>query len=84
LGATIHYLAVEEAKHEEVKHELDELLSKFIPKASDKKNFSLLEDETYKDFTYNSATESFEIRLNPETTGVEVNKGTSVKSLAEK
>jgi len=84
LGATIHYRAVEESKHDEVKDELDKLLSNILPKISNKDNFSLLENETYKDFTYNSATEGFEIRLNPATTGVEVNKGTPVKFLVEK
>src|SRR2546429_4615807 len=84
LGATIHYRAVEESKRDEVKDELDKLLSNILPKISNKDNFSLLENETYKDFTYNSATEGFEIRLNPATTGVEVNKGTSVKFLVEK
>jgi trehalose-6-phosphatase len=84
LGATIHYRGVEESKHDEVKIELENLLSKILPKRSDKENFGLLENDTYKDFTYNSATESYEIRLNPATTGVEVNKGTSVKFLAER
>jgi len=84
LGATIHYRAVEGSKRQEVKNELSELLSKVLPKASDNMNFSFLQNETYKNFTYNSATESYEIRLNPATTGAEVNKGTSVKSLAER
>ncbi len=84
LGATIHYRAVEETKRDGVKIQLDKLLLKILPKKSDKENFSLLENETYKDFTYNPATESYEIRLNPATTGVEVNKGTSVKFLVER
>jgi len=84
LGATIHYRAVEETKRDEVKGELDKLLSKILLKNSDKDNFSTLENETYKGFTYNSATESYEIRLNPATTGVEVNKGTSVKFMVER
>jgi len=87
LGATIHYREVEASQRQEIKDELDKLLSKVLPEKSDNMNLSLLEDqnnENYKKFTYNSATESFEIRLNPETTDVEINKGTSVKSLAEK
>ena len=84
LGATLHYRAVEKTKHDKVKNELDKLLSKILPRNSDRENFSLLENETYKDFTYNPATEAYEIRLNPATTGVEVNKGTSVKFLVER
>ena len=63
LGATIHYRAVEETKRDEVKDDLDKLLSKILPKNLDKDNFSILENETYKGFTYNLATESYEIRL---------------------
>ena len=87
LGATIHYREVAASQRQEVKDELNKLLSKVLPEKTHNKNFSLLEDqnnENYQKFTYNSATESFEIRLNPETTDIEINKGTSVKSLAEK
>jgi hypothetical protein len=87
LGATIHYREVEASQRQEVKDELDKLLSKVLPEKSDTMNLSLLEDqnnENDKKFTYNSATESFEIRLNPETTDVEINKGTCVKALADK
>ncbi|HEY4033505.1 MAG TPA: HAD hydrolase family protein [Ktedonobacteraceae bacterium] len=87
LGATIHYREVAASQRQEVKDELGKLLSKVLPEKSNNMNFSPLEDqnnEDYKKFTYNSATESFEIRLNPGTTDVEINKGTSVKALAEK
>jgi trehalose-phosphatase len=84
LGATIHYRAVESSRHAQAKHELDELLAKMMPQTADNTNFIYMDDETYKNFTYNPATESFEIRLNPAVTGIEVHKGTSVKSLAEK
>jgi trehalose-6-phosphatase len=87
LGATIHYREVAASQRQEVKDELDKLLPKVLLEKSDNMNISLLEDQNaddYKKFTYNSATESFEIRLNPGTSDVEINKGTAVKSLAEK
>jgi trehalose-6-phosphatase len=88
LGATIHYREVgEESVRQQVKRGLSKLLSEILPEKSDNTNFTHLKDqsnENFKNFTYNSATESFEIRLNPETTDVEINKGTSVKALAEK
>ena len=66
LGATIHYREVAATQRQEVKDELDKLLSNVLPEKSNNMNFSLLEDqnnENYKKFTYNSATKSFEIRL---------------------
>jgi trehalose-6-phosphatase len=85
IGATIHYQEVDASKHEEVKRELENLLSNVLPEKSDNENFPPLEDQNnadYKKFTYNDARKSYEIRLNP-ATGVVVHKGISVKTLAE-
>lgn len=83
LGATIHYQEVEESKHKYVEDKLKELLAKILPHANRPKDFTKMDDKTYKNFTHNEARASYEIRLNPEETGVTVDKGTAVTSLTK-
>jgi len=84
VGYTIHYRQVEESMHQQVSKELETLLAKIMPEEKTQKDFSLMEDEIYKPFTYRSATKSFEILLNEETTGIDLSKGAVVKIFAEK
>ncbi|HWS84833.1 MAG TPA: HAD hydrolase family protein [Ktedonobacteraceae bacterium] len=83
-GATIHYKGVAEDRRKDIEAKLGELLSTLVPLADDNRNFTNMQDQKYKDFTYNGATESYEIRLNPAETGIVLNKGTAVKTLAER
>jgi trehalose-6-phosphatase len=84
VGCTIHYRQVEESRHEEVKGELEKLLVEIMPEEKTQTDFSCMKDETYKPFTYRSATKSFEILLNEETTGMDLSKGAIVRIFAEK
>lgn len=84
VGCTIHYRQVEESRHEEVKDKLAKLLAEIVPEEKTQTDFSRMKDERYKAFTYRSATKSFEILLNEETTGIDLSKGAIVKTFAEK
>ena len=84
VGYTIHYRQVEESRHEEVKDELKKLLAEIMPEEKTQTDFSCMKDEMYKPFTYRSATKSFEILLNEETTEIDLSKGAIVRIFAEK